>query len=212
MAVNRAFFLALVLVSGPVFAQQPVDMGLSVQWGDRNVGAASPQEYGGFYAWGETMEKETYNWMTYRFCEGSPHRLSRYCPLALWGQVDSRTRLEAGDDVATCICGPGWRMPTSAEWESLLSSCDWSWSAPQQGYVVRSRTTGKEIFLPAGGFRIQGDHHYFGIDGLYWAADVVEDLPYDAYRVYFSNYFRYLSYAQRYFGFLVRPVYVPSIK
>ncbi len=36
---------------------QEVDLGLSVKWAGWNVGANRPEEYGGYYAWGETEEK-----------------------------------------------------------------------------------------------------------------------------------------------------------
>jgi hypothetical protein len=45
---------------------EAVDLGLSVKWASFNVGATSPEEYGGYYAWGETEEKENYDWSTYK--------------------------------------------------------------------------------------------------------------------------------------------------
>ena len=47
-----------------------VDLGLSVKWATCNVGASSPEEYGGYYAWGETEEKSYYDWSTYKYCKG----------------------------------------------------------------------------------------------------------------------------------------------
>ncbi|MBQ3681444.1 MAG: hypothetical protein IJJ78_08560, partial [Paludibacteraceae bacterium] len=44
-----------------------VDLGLTsgTKWATMNIGAENPQDYGGYYAWGETITKETYNWGTY---------------------------------------------------------------------------------------------------------------------------------------------------
>ena len=46
---------------------QMVDLGLSVKWAGWNVGASSPEEYGGYYAWGELYEKSDYDWDTYQY-------------------------------------------------------------------------------------------------------------------------------------------------
>ncbi|MGM9816741.1 MAG: hypothetical protein ACI304_06750, partial [Lepagella sp.] len=37
-----------------------VDLGLSVKWATKNVGATSPSDYGDYYAWGETSTKSSY--------------------------------------------------------------------------------------------------------------------------------------------------------
>jgi hypothetical protein len=42
-----------------------VDLGLSVMWGTCNVGADNPEEYGDYFAWGETRPKNEYSWSTY---------------------------------------------------------------------------------------------------------------------------------------------------
>ena len=41
-----------------------VDLGLSVKWATKNVGASSPSDYGDYFAWGETQTKSTYDWDT----------------------------------------------------------------------------------------------------------------------------------------------------
>ena len=44
-----------------------VDLGLpsGTLWATCNVGATTPEDYGNYYAWGETATKETYYWSTY---------------------------------------------------------------------------------------------------------------------------------------------------
>lgn len=44
-----------------------VDLGLSVKWATCNVGATAPEEYGDYFAWGETSPKSDYAWSTYKF-------------------------------------------------------------------------------------------------------------------------------------------------
>jgi hypothetical protein len=39
-----------------------VDLGLSIKWATRNVGAAGPEEIGGFYSWSETESKLGGSW------------------------------------------------------------------------------------------------------------------------------------------------------
>ena len=41
-----------------------VDLGLSVKWATCNVGATKPEEYGDYFAWGETQPKSNYDWST----------------------------------------------------------------------------------------------------------------------------------------------------
>ena len=54
-----------------------VDLGLSVKWADRNLGAGNSYDWGDYFAWGETQSKATYFWNNYKFstdkafCDGS---------------------------------------------------------------------------------------------------------------------------------------------
>ena len=50
-----------------VFAQDThpyVNMGDGLLWATCNVGADNPWDTGGYFAWGETYTKDTYNWST----------------------------------------------------------------------------------------------------------------------------------------------------
>ena len=46
--------------TGTIEGHGYVDLGLSVKWATKNVGASSPSDYGGYYAWGETETKSSY--------------------------------------------------------------------------------------------------------------------------------------------------------
>ena len=91
-----------------------VDLGLSVKWATCNVGADSPEEYGYHFAWGETSPKTTYNWSTYKYCNGDEYSMTKYCDDS-FGTVDNKTTLELSDDAARVNWGGKWRMPTRAE-------------------------------------------------------------------------------------------------
>ncbi len=89
-----------------------VDLGLSVKWVTCNVGASSPSDYGNYYAWGETSTKGTYDWSTYKWCNGSYDSQTKYNTDSNYGSVDNRTRLSLFDDAAepigagTGVCQP----------------------------------------------------------------------------------------------------------
>lgn len=216
MMTGRLHILILSLaLSLPIAAsaQSPVDLGLSVRWADRNVGASSPEGYGDHFAFGETEPKDIYTWKTYKLSEGTFDSLTKYCTREAYGTVDGLTVLEPSDDAATVNCGREWRTPTKEEWNELVRECDWTWVSDGGGYMVRSRRNGNSIFLPAGGFRVESDHHYFTCDGLYWSSTVCEEVPYDAYRLYFGSDYIYVRYYGRFFGRNVRAVYdAPSAK
>lgn len=69
-----------------------MDLGLSVKWATCNIGAGSPSDYGGYFAWGETSEKNSYiksNCKTYGdFSVGDIGGNSQYdAATANWGRV-----------------------------------------------------------------------------------------------------------------------------
>lgn len=118
---------------------EAVDLGLSVKWAACNVGADTPQGFGGYYAWGETEEKQAYTLDTY--IDPNPQGL----PMDISG-----TEL----DVAHVKWGGSWRMPTYTEFAELIRSCAWEWSTIDgvSGYKVTG-PNGNSIFLPAGGHK-----------------------------------------------------------
>ncbi|MDY4512770.1 MAG: hypothetical protein SPE10_04900, partial [Paludibacteraceae bacterium] len=113
--------------SDPANGHEYVDLGLSVKWATCNVGASKPEEYGNYYAWGETTTKSTYNWSTYKWCNGSKTTLTKYNTSSSYGTVDNKTVLELADDAARANWGGAWRMPTDAEWTELRENCTWTW-------------------------------------------------------------------------------------
>ena len=135
-----------------------VDLGLSVKWATCNVGASKPEEYGDYFAWGETQPKNTYDWSTYKWCNGSYDTQTKYCTKSSYGTVDNKTQLELSDDAARANWGGSWRMPTDAEMTELREQCTWTWTTQNgvYGYKVTSKKSGytnKSIFLPAAGYR-----------------------------------------------------------
>lgn len=193
---------------------ESVDLGLSVKWATFNVGATSPEDYGDYYAWGETETKSTYNWSNYKYCNGSNTTMTQYCNKSSYGNngfTDSQTILVMSDDVARQKWGTSWRMPTKTEITELINDCTWTWTTQNgvNGYRVTSNKSGytdRSIFLPAAGYR---DDKYSVGEGssiFYWSRTLCTDYPDSAwYLYYYSGDCRTGNY-DRYSGLPVRPV------
>ena len=189
-----------------------VDLGLpsGLKWATCNVGANSPEEYGDYFAWGEVEPKETYDWSTYKYCNGSLTTLTKYChndEYGLNGFIDNKIVLDPEDDAATANWGGPWRMPTKAEQDELRTKCKWDWTTQNgvNGYKVTG-PNGNSIFLPAAGYMDEGTRYDAGSVGLYWSSSLYSDDPYLAYDVYFDSDDVDWSLNPRYSGFTVRPV------
>jgi len=184
-----------------------VDLGLSVKWADMNLGAAKPEAAGNYYAWGEVETKEDYSWATYKWCKGSSTTMTKYCLNSKYGTVDSKTTLDAEDDVAHVKLGGSWRMPTDAEWKELKENCEWQRETVGGvfGYTIKSSTNGNSIFLPAAG-GMQGDELYsYGSSGYYWSSSLYQDNSGLGLLMYFySNTAN--TYGRRSFGLPIRAV------
>ena len=174
-----------------------VDLGLSVKWASCNVGAESPEGYGGYYAWGETEEKSSYYWEDYKYYNSSTDGLDNI------GSNISGTSY----DVAHVRWGGGWRMPTLAEIKELLDDCTWQWTSVNgvSGHKVTG-PNGNSIFLPAAGSRDGTELYGRGSDGYYWSGTLSEDGSGDAYGLDFSSGGRDWGDDGRYYGHTVRPV------
>ena len=190
---------------------EAVELGLSVKWATCNVGANSPEEYGDYFAWGETEPKETYSWENYKHCNFSYHNLTKYNSDSGCGTVDNKTVLDAEDDAATVNWGSDWRMPTEKEQEELRNSCTWTLTTLNgiSGYKVTSNKEGytnKSIFLPIPGYRENSSLNRVGADGGYWSSEVYASSPDIALVIGFGNGSGSWS-VYRHLGFSVRPVF-----
>lgn len=82
-----------------------VDMGLSVLWADRNIGAASPEDLGDSFAWGESKARS----------------INSFANDYVFNDTEPPVRLTPDYDTATLLWGDGWRMPTQAEIKELFA-------------------------------------------------------------------------------------------
>jgi hypothetical protein len=188
-------------------AGEAIDLGLSVKWASFNVGASKPEEYGGYYAWGETEEKSYYDWSTYKWCNVSSTSMTKYCTSGGYVIVDNKTVLAPADDVAHVKWGGTWRMPTYEEQIELLNNCTWRWTPRNgvNGYKVTG-PNGNSIFLPAAGHRGGTEVDDRGSSGSYWSASLHSNYSHVAYSLYFYSSFQDRNFFNRYYGRSVRPV------
>lgn len=203
-----------------------VDLGLSVKWATCNLGASSPEEYGNYYAWGETKPKDDYSWATYKWCKCENNQLvgmTKYCLESLYGYFgfsDFKAMLEPEDDAAVVAFGGKWRMPTMVEYSELIDNCTWEWTIINDigGYKVTSNVSGYTdnwIFLPAAGstsfksysWELNGGPTTVTADsnGRYWSLEVCSYASHAFYLNFWSDGVSW-DHVDRCIGLSVRPV------
>ena len=188
-----------------------VDLGLpsGTKWATCNVGATKPEEYGDYYAWGETTTKSSYSYDNYKWSNDGCDTFTKYNTSSSYGTVDNKTMLELADDAARANWGGAWRMPTDAEWTELRENCTWTWTTKNgvNGYEVKSKTNGNSIFLPAAGYCGNDGLDNAGNYGNYWSSSLNADDTNDALHVLFYSDGVYRNdYGYRCCGQSVRPV------
>jgi uncharacterized protein (TIGR02145 family) len=189
-----------------------VNLGLpsGTLWATCNVGADTPEDYGDYFAWGETQPKDWYGWSAYQYCMGSSNTLTKYCNNSVYGYngfTDNLTILQPSDDAATANWGNGWRMPTREEWQELYQNTTHTWTT-QNGVNGRSFTAsnGNSLFLPASGYRWDGELYNAGLGGYYWSSSLATDYPGYAWYFIFDSGSARVGSSYRSDGYSVRPV------
>lgn len=163
----------LLAYAEPSAQQESVDLGLPSHtlWASCNVGANSPEEYGNFYAWGETAPKSNYGWSTYKWANGRFNALTKYVTNGSYGyRRDNISELELADDAARAYMGSPWRIPTPDQISELKGKCTWLWTTMNDvnGYLVIGPNC-NTIFLPAAGYKDYSTHKHAGTNGYYWS-------------------------------------------
>lgn len=181
---------------------QWVDLGLpsGVKWAGWNVGATRSEEYGGYYAWGETEEKSEYSFETYK--HKAPDHYNADGSVCCWRYKYIGDNISGTSyDVASVRWGGGARMPTLEEIDELCDECDWvgGYLNGVEGYFVIG-PNGNSIFIPFAGGRYDTDLIHDGYGGYYWSGTL--NGINSAYRLGCYWY----DYWYRDYGFTVRPV------
>ncbi len=192
-----------------------VDLGLpsGTLWATCNVGANSPEEYGDYFAWGETEPKNVYNWNTYKYCKGSSDTMTKYCTNSDYGYngfTDNITDLLPEDDAATVNWGSDWQIPTMEQYQELRwnSTTEWITENGIFGCKITSNSNGNSIFLPGAGYRNDKGLNEANKYGNYWLRSLDTFDSYHARAADFFSYYHYIGwgYCERYWGNSIRPV------
>lgn len=197
-----------------------VDLGLpsGTLWAICNVGAFSPEEYGVYFAWGETegynIKKTKFDWDNYKWCKGSARKMTKYCTKSSYGYngfTDNKIELDPEDDAAYINWDSNWRMPSCEQYAELFNNgyttTEWTTQYGVNGRLITSLTNGNSIFLPAAGCSYGTSLSGVGSYGDYWSSalnvsdpDGARGLHLESSKVYvFDNGYRYC-------GRSIRPV------
>ena len=183
------------------FGVVAVDLGLpsGTKWANMNVGAEKPEDYGDYFAWGETKPKAVYDWSTYIHCDGSGSTCHD-----LGDDISGDSRYDA----ARANWGGQWRMPTYDEIRELYDNTTSKWTIVNgiNGRKFTSKTNGNSIFLPAAGFRYDASLSYRSTSGNYWSASVFPALSNAARYLEASSDYAGWYFSYRIYGLSVRPV------
>lgn len=200
---------------GVLNGQEWVDLKLPSQtlWATRNVGANSPEQYGYYFAWGETTTKVEYNWHSYYYCYETEKTLTKYCSNSSYGTVDNKTVLEPEDDAASVNWGAKWQTPSSDQMSELTNgkyvTKEWTEVNGYYGYMFTSKINGESIFLPAAGSYSDTRNTSVGTQGHYWTRNSIggsSGYSHQASSLSFGSSNCSGNTVGRYFGYSVRPV------
>lgn len=193
-----------------------VDLGLpsGTLWATCNIGASKPEDYGDYFAWGETDPKDDYDWETYKYGNADFYNLTKYCSSNDYadfgnnGFTDNLTELQTNDDPATSNWGSGWRTPSKDQWEELLvhTTSQWTTCNGVNGRLFTSKKNGHTLFLPAAGSRFGSKLYDAGSDIWYRSRSLYTESPNGAWGFLNDGQRCFVDAIDRFQGFSVRPV------
>lgn len=194
-----------------------IDLGLpsGTKWACCNVGAASPEAYGGYYSWGETEEKDLYNDVTYQYATGDDndgdgwyddyHSETGFS--GVWQALEDDI---AGTqyDVAYVKWGGSWGMPNLNQVKELIETCTYECSSLNgiSGGWFKGPNGGM-IFLPSAGYRKGDGLSHAESYGDYWSSTPIPSSSGNAYCLYFNTGEAGWNSFYRGNGRSVRPIY-----
>jgi len=183
-----------VTVNSAIPAYEAVDLGLSVKWANKNLGAEFPENTGDYYAWGETEPKQEFSWYNYKWYDGSA--------ITKYNLTDGLSTLLPEDDAANAALGGQWRLPLDEEFKELVTQC--TWIQEGDGTVVKG-PNGNTIYIPFTGY--MDNEVRDANQGFYWTTTLSIEVYYSLYYTG-SGYSSYqVGWLSKCFGMAVRPVY-----
>ena len=185
----------------PPAESTPVDLGLpsGLKWAAGNVGATNPEDYGLYFAWGETTG----------YTADQVKSGVRKFDKASYKTASISSNLTLAQDAAHVNLGGNWRMPTKDEWRELIDNCNAVWTENYNGtgvsgYIFTSKVNGNSVFFPAAGYCRSSSVRFVGSDGYCWSTSWSSSSY--AWRLRFYSGTRSLGNGSRDYGFSVRGV------
>ncbi len=187
-----------------------VDLGLpsGTLWATCNIGASKPEEYGDYFAWGETKGYNggytDFNWSIYFDTNNGGLTFKKY------NNNGGLAELEYEDDAAYVNWGPAWRMPTQDQFQELINNSntttEWTTLNGVYGRKITSKSNHNFVFLPAAGYRYGNALGDTGSRGHYWSCSLYKTEPKYAWDLIFLTGGFYMDSHFRLSGYSVRPV------
>ncbi len=196
-----------------------IDLGLpsGTKWACCNVGADKPEAYGGYYAWGEAEEKESYTEGNYHggtfldvaLVNSKQRRDAQLREENTWKYEAWKAKQEGKPEPVrktNDIVQVSWKMPTYDQIKELVDNCKFQWTTING--VNGGKFTGpngRSIFLPAAGYRYDCALDA-GSYGGYWSSTRDPSRSNYAYGLGFYSGGAAWSTCYRIYGRTVRPV------
>ena len=211
-----------------------VDLGLpsGTLWATCNIGAEKPEAFGDYFQWAGIRTEPGHDSLfiyslkgrkefcpykcidsTFRDSIFPTRKFTKYNSYAKLGIVDNKKELDLEDDAAYIHWGTKWRIPSKEQFNELFNNkytrCLLQTHKGVWGCLITSKIkgyTGKSIFLPAAGCRLNTNYYYPDSFGYYWSSDLDPELPEGAMNLYFTSNSCVLRGEYRYYGYSIRPV------
>ena len=190
-----------------------IDLGLpsGTKWACCNVGADTPESYGGYYAWGETYEKDYYDWYHYDYFNSEEYEDpwdNNYLVYYDLGEDIGGTQY----DVAHAKWGDHWQMPKFVQFEELEENCT---SEKVQignvsGMLFTSKQNGSKLFLPAAGRKNWDEIEWGGEQCCYFSSTTGVPTGPFVYGYVKGDFDMVYDECDRSLGYSIRPVYGSS--
>lgn len=176
-----------------------LDLPSRTLWATCNVGADKPEEFGYYYAWGETSTKNSYSSSNYKWYIGSDESFGKYGDYA---------NLDVSDDAAYVNWGSNWRMPNDYDFRELINTHNTTTEKVTQngviGLKITSKSNGKSIFLPLAGYINGSTLNAAGTIAYYWSSETYDEGRVCYLHIQGGNVT--VSSCSRYMGQSIRPV------
>ena len=178
---NSLYSVALPVLNGHEYVEITMTVGETTKtykWATMNIGAKIPEDYGDYFAWGETEGRtavttgpaafaaKPFNWANAPFnnCSSSFDAAYFIEHKSEWldGNDTNGYSLKPEYDAANVNWGGIWRMPTSAEFKAMKDATFWAWDATDGGYYVFAPNPATD----AGKINTQGTGKYIKTSAL----------------------------------------------